>query len=80
MKYKEDWERARLRLAAWWEGEVLDRMTLAVMSPRSQPVEAIPEVRAPLLEEISIEGVFIVMNAASEQDAKDLLKLANGWV
>ena len=47
MKYKEDWEKARPRLAAWWEGAVLDRMALAVTSPRSQPIESIPEVKKP---------------------------------
>jgi len=47
MRYKEDWEEAKPRLAAWWEGEVLDRLALAVMSPRSQPIEVIPEVKPP---------------------------------
>jgi len=34
-------------LAAWWNGEVLDRMALAVTSPRSQPIETISEVQTP---------------------------------
>ena len=47
MKYKEDWKEARPRLTAWWDGEVLDRMALAVMSPRSESVEVILEVARP---------------------------------
>jgi len=34
MLYKEDWPRARARLEAWWDGEVVDRTVVQVLAPR----------------------------------------------
>lgn len=39
--YKEDWERARRRIDAWWQGEVLDRACIKVTAPR-HPVKEEP--------------------------------------
>ena len=35
MLYKPDWDRARERLEAWWNGEVIDRAVIQVTAPRS---------------------------------------------
>jgi hypothetical protein len=32
--YKEDWEETKARFEAWWAGEVVDRVALAVTAPR----------------------------------------------
>ena len=34
MLYKPDWEQARQRLVAWWEGEILDRAVIQVTARR----------------------------------------------
>jgi 5-methyltetrahydrofolate--homocysteine methyltransferase len=34
MLYKEDWEKVRQRMLAWWQGEILDRVALQVDAPR----------------------------------------------
>ena len=34
LRYKEDWEETKPRFEAWWAGEVLDRVALAVTAPR----------------------------------------------
>jgi hypothetical protein len=34
MKYKEDWPIARKRIEAFWEGEIIDRCCVGVLSPR----------------------------------------------
>ena len=34
MLYKEDWDKARERLLAWWEGELIDRAVIQVKAPR----------------------------------------------
>jgi len=34
---KPDWDEARERLAAWWQGRVLDRVCLGVTAPRQHP-------------------------------------------
>lgn len=42
--YKEDEEKAKERTAAWWEGEILDRVCLAITVPKkrfSQPDDPI---------------------------------------
>ncbi len=49
--YKEDWEQAKERFLAWWEGEIVDRVALQVRAPRknyqprSRPVPATLEQR-----------------------------------
>ena len=43
MLYKEDWPEARQRMEAFWEGEVLDRVCLAVTAPADNKVGEIPE-------------------------------------
>ena len=35
MLYKPDWEQARARILAWWEGEIVDRPCLQVTAPRA---------------------------------------------
>lgn len=42
MYYKPDWAEARKRIEAWWSGEVIDRVAIAVTAPRSQPVPERP--------------------------------------
>jgi hypothetical protein len=34
MKYKGDWEQAKRRMVAWWEGEVIDRPCVQITAPR----------------------------------------------
>ena len=34
MKYKEDWPKARKRLEAFWQGEIIDRCCVGVLAPR----------------------------------------------
>lgn len=34
MLYKEDWEQAKERFLAWWQGEVVDRVSLQVRAPK----------------------------------------------
>lgn len=34
MLYKEDWEQAKERFLAWWNGEIIDRVSLQVRAPR----------------------------------------------
>ncbi len=34
MLYKDDWEQAKERFLAWWDGEVVDRVALQVRAPR----------------------------------------------
>jgi len=34
MLYKEDWEQAKQRFLAWWNGEIIDRIALQVRAPR----------------------------------------------
>lgn len=40
MLYKEDWEKAKERLTAFWQGEVIDRCCVAVTAPRNRPVDS----------------------------------------
>ena len=35
MEYKEDWEQAKKRIEAWWHGEIIDRVCIAVTAPRA---------------------------------------------
>lgn len=34
MLYKDDWAQAKERLAAWWDGEIIDRPAMQVLAPR----------------------------------------------
>ena len=34
LQYKENWEMARKRMEAWWEGEIIDRAVIQVTAPR----------------------------------------------
>ena len=34
MRYKEDWNESKERMAAWWEGETTDRPLIQVLTPR----------------------------------------------
>jgi len=34
MRFKEDWEQARARIEAWWQGELIDRPLIQVTAPR----------------------------------------------
>ena len=34
MLYKDDWEKVRQRMLAWWDGEILDRVVFQVTAPR----------------------------------------------
>ncbi len=34
MLYKEDWEEAKERILAWWQGEIVDRVVMQVWAPR----------------------------------------------
>jgi hypothetical protein len=40
--FKEDWADARPRLEAWWHGDVIDRVALAITAPRETPVDGFP--------------------------------------
>lgn len=41
--FKSDWADARPRLEAWWHGEVIDRVALAVTAPREEAIDGYPE-------------------------------------
>ncbi|MCS7265114.1 MAG: hypothetical protein NZ805_09815 [Armatimonadetes bacterium] len=47
MLYKEDWEQAKGRFMAWWQGEVVDRVALQVRAPRKvyQPKKLNPPAK-----------------------------------
>ncbi|MHB9022919.1 MAG: hypothetical protein ACYC7E_01905 [Armatimonadota bacterium] len=45
--YRPDWEEARARMAAWWQGEDIGRAAMQISVPREQPVEVIPPVPEP---------------------------------
>ncbi len=50
--YKEDWEEAQPRLVAWWQGEIIDRVALAVRAPRDHSLgetEDYPEPEDPFV-------------------------------
>ncbi len=34
MLYKDDWEKAKIRMRAWWAGELIDRAVIQVSAPR----------------------------------------------
>jgi len=38
MLYKPDWDDAKPRLAAWWRGEVVDRVVWQIQAPRAVPI------------------------------------------
>jgi hypothetical protein len=40
--YKSDWEQAKIRLSAWWQGEAVDRCALAVWSRRDDGRHILP--------------------------------------
>lgn len=42
MEYKPDWEQTQERFKAWWAGELLDRVALAVTAPNGKPVREVP--------------------------------------
>ena len=45
--YKEDWEEVQQRFVAWWEGEVVDRVALAVRAPREVSLGPTEDLREP---------------------------------
>mgnify|MGYP001077185720 CR=1 FL=1 len=45
--YKEDWGKAKTRMEAWWNGEVLDRPALQVTAPRDKPIGRIKQLAQP---------------------------------
>lgn len=47
MLCREDWNGARTRMAAWWNGEDIGRAAMQIVVPRSEPVEYIEEVPMP---------------------------------
>jgi hypothetical protein len=47
MLWKEDWDDAKQRLLAWWNGEIIDRPALGVRAPKKKPIEEISLVNTP---------------------------------
>lgn len=47
MFFKPDWEQAKERFRAWWEGEVIDRVAMAVKAPRNEPLLDVPVPETP---------------------------------
>jgi hypothetical protein len=45
--YKEDWAEAQVRFSAWWQGEVVDRVALAVRAPRRVPIGPTADLPVP---------------------------------
>ena len=45
--YKDDFDEARDRLTAWWNGEDIGRPAMQITAPRETPVEDVPEMPAP---------------------------------
>jgi 5-methyltetrahydrofolate--homocysteine methyltransferase len=39
LKWKEDWQKSRERLAAWWCGENIDRPAIAIFAPKSNIIK-----------------------------------------
>ena len=44
LEYKEDWEQARERIAAWWQGEVIDRAVIQVTAPKAGSTYVAPAI------------------------------------
>jgi hypothetical protein len=42
MYYKPDWAEARKRIEAWWSGEVMDRVAIAVWARGRSPFGVTP--------------------------------------
>lgn len=62
MRYKKDWEKAKERLMAWWEREIVDRVVVQVKAPR--PGERKLEPPADLVQRWT--DVDYVLDAAEE--------------
>jgi len=45
--YKDDFDEARGRLTAWWNGEDIGRPAMMIYAPRETPVEDVPEIPKP---------------------------------
>ena len=44
LEYKEDWEQARERIGAWWQGEVIDRAVIQVTAPKAGSTYVAPAI------------------------------------
>lgn len=40
MFFKEDWDKAKERFDAFWEGEIIDRCCISVIAPRKKPLDS----------------------------------------
>jgi len=47
MIYKDDWEEVQERFKAWWKGEIIDRVCIAVTAPRGKPIKDIKPLPTP---------------------------------
>jgi len=47
MEFKPDWECARQRFLAWWQGEVIDRVAMSVRAPNGTPPRPVAEPGEP---------------------------------
>jgi 5-methyltetrahydrofolate--homocysteine methyltransferase len=45
--YKEDFDEARDRLTAWWNGKDIGRPAMQLFAPREKPLEDVPEMPTP---------------------------------
>ena len=63
LQYKPDWDEAKQRTLAWWQGEAMDRCALAVTAPLANP----PKREAPP-EPKTIEDKWYDLDAIAERN------------
>ena len=47
LTYRPDWDEARKRMTAWWDGEDIGRPAMQITAPRSEPIEVIQALPEP---------------------------------
>ncbi|TFG72896.1 MAG: hypothetical protein E4H27_01775 [Anaerolineales bacterium] len=84
MKYKPDWIKAKERLTALWNHEVLDRPCIAVTSPNGNSVVSPPEPSTPRKKWLDPDWVLADLSASLEStwwggEAIPSYLLMGGW-
>lgn len=64
MEYKEDWEQAKKRIEAFWHGEIIDRVCIAITAPRANVKRK--EIKAPATLEERWTNMDFLLEAAEE--------------
>lgn len=66
MEYKEDWEQAKKRISAFWDGEIIDRVCIAVTAPKANVKRK--EIKIP----DTLEGRWTNMDFLLEQAQENI--------